>query len=223
MAVAELAPIVAKIQSKAYWRVNIRPTMFIHNRIPDLSTCRDIIRSCDVSLRGWNYPHVGRNLSNGEDWIESETDWDDIIEYWRFYQSAQFVHLRACWEDYKATEMKVLELLNVLYTFTEIFEFAGRLAEKEILHPASEVSVRLFGMKGRRLTNSKLTLGFHWVYESKLGEIGFSGSYSEEELLARRDEIALDATVYVFERFNWELPNRQGLAEEQRKFLERRI
>ena len=45
-------------------------------------------------LPGRQYPRIEQALDYGSDWIGSgATDWDYYLhEYWRIYQSGQFVH-----------------------------------------------------------------------------------------------------------------------------------
>ncbi len=91
-----------KIHSTGYWRVHIRPTQFETTRVESLARCHEILGDSSVRLRGWDYPHLGhRELANGEDWVESGADFRGHVEYWRFYQSGQFVHHFAFEEDYE--------------------------------------------------------------------------------------------------------------------------
>ena len=70
--------------------------IFNESRISTLPECWRIIESCSVSLRGWNYPHVDREGKvNGNDWISSWCEFNGFGEYWRFYQSAQLLHLNS--------------------------------------------------------------------------------------------------------------------------------
>ena len=79
-----------KIRSTGYWRVNIRPTKFDKSRIDSLESCWELVNSCKISLRGWDYPRVKEEERiSGEDWVQSGTDFDTLgyVELWRFYQS----------------------------------------------------------------------------------------------------------------------------------------
>jgi len=225
-----------KIHSTGYWRVNIRPTLFEQTRIPSLKTCREIIESSIVRLSGWDYPYLDpEETANGDDWIQSGRDHGRYVEYWRFYQSGQFIHHFACFEDFtNPSELsqyiekpspsgRYLSILSTLYKVTEIFEFAARLASKNILSPETEISIKLVGTEGRQL--------FFWSrsrhqpidYICKIPEITFSKIYQTVELLASASDLALDTTVYIFERFNWMSVPRGLLTEEQKKLLERRL
>ena len=227
-----------KIQSTGYWRVNIRPTRFEQARIHSLTKCRDILTNSVVHLRGLDYPYLNnKETTNGEDWVESGCDSGGLIEYWRFYQSGQFIHHFAFREDYELSSNvlsrlerlepsptgRYLSILSSLYRVTEIFEFAARLASKDLLSPTAEISIKLIGTEGRRL--------FFWnpgrllsrAYICKIPEMTFSKTYSFSDLLAQANEFALDTTVAIFERFNWMEVPRGMFSEEQKKFLERRL
>ena len=83
-------PILDKIHSTGYWRINIYPSVFNQSLISSLTEVREIIDSCVVSLRGWDYPDIERNnITNGQDWIECTSEFKELghLEYWRFFQS----------------------------------------------------------------------------------------------------------------------------------------
>jgi hypothetical protein len=217
---------LAKIHSTGYWRVNIRPTKFESERIPSLAKCRDILQTSIVQLRGWDYPHLDNTeTANGQDWVESGCDFLSHIEYWRLYQSGQFVHQFACIEDHEASSAHIrgLEVISTLYTVTEIFEFAGRLAIRGVFSPEAEMSITLAGMEGRKLFLWSPERSLNRLYVCCIPEIAFSKTFTEAEISARASELALDTTVWIFERFNWIEVPRQVLAEDQKRFLERRL
>jgi hypothetical protein len=222
MTVAEISTLIDKIHSTGYWRINIRPTVFQPTRISQVSECKDFIANAKVSLRGWDYPHIDpRNLIIGQDWIENSTDWQLSVEYWRFFQSAQFVHHFSCSEDYEHPNHKVLGMLNTLYTATEIFLFASRLGVKNLLSPAAEITIELMGMEGRQIYEPSRVFSGQLI--SRIDQIKFQRIVDVESLIAQSSEIAIDATTFIFERFNWEHPSRQVLIEDQRRLLERRL
>src|ERR1700693_4619104 len=79
-----------------HWRVNVRPATYKAERIPSLSSCFDIVRKTKVSLRGWDYPHLSNRTNEqgiGRNWVAAWSDFWGHLEYWRFYQSGQFMPL----------------------------------------------------------------------------------------------------------------------------------
>ena len=212
-----------KIRSTGYWRVNIHPTKFERSRIDSLGRCWELVESCRVYLRGWDYPAVSeKEKAFGEDWVQSGADFRGMVEQWRFYQSGQFIHYFSCSEDYRDAS-DGLSVISTLYRVTEIFEFAARLAQTEVLEPRLQILIKLVHMKGRRLFNWDPARYLRKEFICGIDEIPIEKEFSAPEIIAAGHDEALDATLYIFERFGWLNPSRQILAEDQRKFLERRL
>lgn len=226
-----------KIKSKAFWRVNIRPIVFEKEKIPTLSALQDLLEECIVRLRGWNYPYSRKNeISNGDDWIQLGCDWEQYIEFLRFYQSGQFIHYFALREDYNPHIQSEIpfpltipepsgyvSIFSTLFTFTEIYEFAARLAQKDIFKTQVFISINLKGIYNYQLYTQR-DRHLRKSYISNVNEINLEEpTLGVEELLAKRHEKAIDQTIKLFERFNWNESPRQVLVEEQKKLLERRF
>jgi hypothetical protein len=217
----------------------MQPSTFKQDRIANLLECEKMVEGCKVFLRGWDYPHIERIVS-GQDYVWSEIDWEIYKEYWRFYQSGQFVHYFGCLEDwwqgstldaklgaqYKPTE--VLELIMTLYRLTEIYEFASRLAQKEVFDEHMSLIVELHGMRDRRLIClSKPFFSAFGPYISQEADLKFESTLVVHDLIARAAEHALEQSLKVFERFNWRdtrtPENVSNLKVDQRNLLERRL
>jgi hypothetical protein len=222
---SEESPLLSKIHAKGYWRVVVRPTRYVEKRIPTLSECRRHLEESTVRLRGWDYPHV-KDVTNGQNWIESSEDWlHGHIEYWRYYQTGQFVHHFAMTEDYEESskDLHGLDFINTLYRLTEIFEFAARLAARGLLSPGVDVRVELHNCEGRRLFSWDPGRFIERSHLSVTPTIEYKTTATDTELLGRGGEMAVDGTIHVLERFNWNDVPRDILAAEQAKFLERRL
>lgn len=236
--------LIQKIKQKGYWKVIIRPTEFKQKNISGLDECKKIIEASVVSLRGWNYPHIDKNgiTISGNDSIESYCDSDFIghLEYWRFYQSGQFIHYFSMREDYCIDEKemqrikyqgdiessKLLSIISTLYSVTEIFEFAQRLAVKDILGSLIEISIELADVEGREL--------FFWDSFSRYLNRNYTCTFRDEniaekrivpkeELIANSDKIALTVYMEILKKFNWPEIPQQVFEKDQAKFLQRRI
>lgn len=231
---------VSKISSRGYWKVIMHSSEFKQDRIGNLAECQSLIEDCRVSLRGWDYPHFDPPLVSGQDYIWSKTDWEIYKEYWRFYRSGQFVHYFGCVEDWwKGSTLdaelgarygprEVLELIMALYRLTEIYEFASRLAQKEVFDGQMSLTIELRGMRGRRLIClSKPVFSAFGPYISQEEGFKFEATLLVQDLIARAAEHALEQSLRVFELFNWRdarLPeNVSNLRDDQRKLLERRL
>lgn len=216
-----------KFKSKGYWEIVIRPSKFIEKRIPSLRDCVDIIRDNNVLFRGWDYPHY--DSSNGPipggDYMEQSFCWEEYghIEIWRYYQSGQFAHYLAVWEDWDRgikdrgnnRDPKVLNLISTIYLLTEIFEFAARLGTKGYLGDSCEIKITLHDAKDRSLISPVGFLSPNYV--SNLPEISYSVILSVSDLIGNADDHALTAAKYLFERFNWLSFSGEGFKSHQKK------
>ena len=235
MSIEEL---VNKIKSKGYWRVEIRPTVFEKLRIATFSEAQELVQSCNVRWRGWDYPHWNADtVQNMPDWVESWVDWSYFIEYWRLYRSAQFIHFFSAHEDHmdldnvlpiryppRPARAGYVSFVSTIYTVTEIFEFASRLAYKDVLRPSAFVSIGLHNMKGHELTSLSASrhLDEGFVYTTD-DPIVVEREIPQPELVSSPDDFAADFVVEIFERFNWNNPSRQMLREDQKRLRERRL
>ncbi len=191
-----------------------------------------------MAFRGWDYPYWDENeLKNVGEWVECSIDWNEIKELSRFYRSGQFLHLFAVHEDHmppdrflpqqyppRPNRSGYLGMIGATYTLTEIFEFASRLALKGILEPVAEISVRLYNMNDHQLFTHSVSRFLRDIYVRTSDEpIVVETSVTTTELVKRKDELALDATLEILERFQLVGPSREILAEDQRKLRERRL
>ena len=219
----------AKIKSKGYWEIVLRPSKFIENRIPELKDCVDIIRDSSVHLRGWSYPHFAYSNTPriGGDYVEQSIcfEKDGGIEEWRYYQSGQFAQYLAVWEDWsesfrenhKLGDSKVLNLRSVVYQMTEIFDFSSKLGTKGYLGDLCQMKITLHDNMDRSIVNY---YGFSDPSDiSTMTEISYSVSLAVGDLVGNPGEHALVAAKYFFERFNWLRVSVEGLKPIQDKIL----
>jgi len=233
-----MANIIDKIHTTGYWRIIVRPTIFKKDRISSLTQCKEILSDSVVSYRRWSYPYFNNSsVTNGLDYIEQSCEFGHHVEYWRFYQSAQFVHHFACSEDYYVNDKylesldigepspsgKYLSILSTLYSITEIFQFVSRLCKKNIFETLVDISIGLYGMEGRKLFFNQRSYDLSRSWISSIPEIVFDKSYDNNLIISSAAELAMEATIFVFERFNWAHQSKIIYQEEQRKLLERRL
>ena len=225
-----------------HWRVNIRQASYQAERVPSLTECIAVIEATKVRLRGWDYPHLSRKAGQtgrGNDYIDSWTAFMGHLEYWRFFQSAQFLHLfavREALEPQGAAKLKqtaiwhigepgVVEaapgffsLLNVVYTVTEVFEFASRLCQRGVHEGTVIIDIRIRGARGFGIIPEA---DREWSEYYALGsdDVGHAWTIESADLVAATSQHALDATLWVFDRFGWPNPPREIIARDQEKFL----
>jgi hypothetical protein len=233
---------IQKIKSKGYWEVNIRPDVYNSQRIKK-NEIEDLIRRSAVSLRGWSYPVCGLNrlkpyrILNG---IENAFDSSDHAEFWRMTQSANFYHLLTLREDWREDishlsiwgkkedlkDKKLLGILGTLYTLTEIFEFAKRLASKNIFDENVIVEIKLYNLNDRILVvDSYNRVPFSYNHVAKISEPWsfHQKQFSVAEILSKSDEFAINAYIDLLYLFEFDNPPIDSLKNDQQKFLQGRI
>lgn len=231
----------AKIKEAPHWRVTIRPGTHVEERIKTLGECWRLVETSRVSLRGWDYPHLDYDRCQyGNNWVASWDEYEHHREYWRFYQSGQFLHLFSFREDHyeEKAEAKAksdapalrrhspsgyLDVISALWTITEIFEFAARLSQKADFGDAVSVAIHMVDAKDRALHASDPGRDFSRPYMAAEQTIGREWTVSTRELLGGAADLSLNAAGWFFERFQLTDLPRQVLANDQRKLLERRF
>lgn len=236
----EIKELAAQIKREPHWRVNIRPHGFNGSRVERLSDLHSLMQNCKVSLRGWDYPHIDRQGAlNGNEWIESGTEFLEISECWRLYQSLQFIHYfnirenkypdiasraRSFWtsESEQDPADKYLEIDNTLFRLTEIYLFAKRLVEHGNITTGVDISISLSGVMNSRLFYWNPIKSLHGPYICKIDEISLFSQLGTSDLILNYKDEALKKAISIFERFNWNDPPNKILKLEQEKFLENR-
>jgi len=219
--------ILETIKSKGYWKVTIRPTTYQKDRI-SLDELKNIIQQCQVRQRGWYYPvldpRTGKTY-HGNDYLTSLVNWNEFIEVWRFYRSGKFVQYYALVEDglkYPPYSTgKNLEIILALYHITEFFIFAKNLASKKIMGDTIRIEIELHNTSQRKLIAEDIFRALHDSYICQVNDLEvFKGDIPLPKMLADFAEIALDATVKTYNKFNWlNLQIKDVLRNDQEKLL----
>lgn len=224
MSIQEL---LEEIGSTGYWVVTARPLVFQKERL-ELPQCQSLVEQCQVSLRGWNYPHyhypsqAEGGISYGEDYVECMTEHNAYVEFWRFYQSGLFYHTFAVPEDYwsDTADRCVIDIFATLYRMTEIYEFVSRLATKGVFENSLRLKIELKNLGDRSLTIMDRRRSLDHYYAFTGGSLSRSRDYAKAEFVGRTAELSLEHTHGVLQRFGWLASHvRDLLREEQEKFL----
>ncbi len=210
------AELVTKIKSRGSWLVRIRPTSYRKNRVESLGRLVNAVNSCSVNLRGWDFPHIGRESAplRFAGYVEQYTDWEHYVEMWRAYKSGQFISITALWGDWrdKSTIWPTdagwqsgdsVGAEDVVSRLVEVFEFAAKWSRAITIGPEIHISCVLRGLRGRalqfsprRLLRSALTCSEEeWIY---------SHSYSVPLLFSSPREHAIEPALRLFELFGWD-------------------
>jgi hypothetical protein len=231
--------ILRKIWSLGRWRVRIKPTVFEKARFQNLTACRLFALSHAVNSRdGLQYPLANNeNIQDGAEWVEGEADLTAVfphVERWTLFRSGQFVHNFAIAEEFLGTAAwpvhpqffipgqgkRYLNIFRTLKIVTCIYEFAARMASRDVLAPAAQILVELHGTDGRELSYMTPKHRTDERYWCRKESIEIDRLVRPEDLVARARELALDATAEIFQEFGWVNPPRTLFAEEQARVLD---
>ena len=235
------------VRGYPHWRVLIRPAVYNEENLESLGKCWQVIEQNRVRLRGWSYPHLSSRETereNGSNWVASWSDFMGHLEYWRLYQSAQFVHLfsvreatEAAWRAKLLSVTKshlslskdmdwnsvpgFIHITNFIYSMTEIFEFAARMAQVGSFGDQFEIAVQLDGIKGFVLTTD-WDRAWHSYYAASQDNLAKTWQVNVNDLISDTAGKSLDAVIWFFDRFGWHNPPVEILREDQSDFLKGR-
>jgi hypothetical protein len=230
--------LINKIKSHGYWRINFQPVVAIQ-KLKALADCRNIVEKNSVSLRGWNYPHFPQRQSNdtgietGNNFYQGWTDWECYKEFWRMYQSGQFLHYLALREDWWQSERGILcnrkditpgTILGVImttYQITEIYEFLSRLARNGIYDEGVIVNISLNNTLNRKLwidDPRRMEFSYDRVVGTDRIELPIK-RYRRDEIIVQSKTLAFEAIIYIFERFSWDNPPIDAIKKDQEALL----
>jgi hypothetical protein len=216
------------VRSRGHWDVVIRPATFVAERVP-YEQLDEIIPSIAVRMRGWPVPYAnyGRDeLLCGGDWVGQDIDGMVIHrEAWRFFMSGQFSHLRAVPADWRGEgngvgAPSVIEVWEILFYLTEVFELAARLAIGPSGDENMVISAALAPLEGRGLiVGQPNRMGFSRPLISGVPSLSREVEISREHLVAEGRVAAAEMAREFFLRFGWKPPLDQ-LLDHQRELTE---
>jgi hypothetical protein len=225
----------------AHWEIVIRPGWIpADTRIKSLRECWDTVEACRVTSNGWEYPVVRRgDRQPGQDWAGITKVRGFEVESWRLSQKGLFAHMFPIWDDVEMIDKKpdlscwdlrnrvppqhFLDIDVVIRTFTHVFRFAAKLAERAF-DPgdgAVDVSVRLNGTRDRALMSWIEPRRFRHCYQASEPALEHARHCPRAELLADPDPFALTAADWFLERFGWHEESAGVLAKLQKGIFSR--
>jgi hypothetical protein len=230
--------LLKKIRSRGYWKVIIHPASFLEKRVANISDLYPLLQKNSVQFRGWDFPH----LDSGEeprfdiDWIEQGSEWEQYLEWWRFYQSGQFNDFMGMDEDWldqsslspRSKDWKPGEFLsvtNALFQFSEIFEFAARIALSKAGDEQMHLEITLSGLKNRSLWADPSRIAGSSLLRTKkasVKELPYKADLTRIQLVTEPRELALKAAVELFRRFGWDA-SLDALRDMQDELLRKRV
>lgn len=251
---AELAAIKelpVPITKLPHWRVLFRPETYSPDLIPTLTDCVRLIEKARVQFRGWDFPHLASDsndingLVRGSQWIGSWANFMGSIEYWRLFQSGQFVHFAVLreategqWRDklqqdtmshlshQRGIEWNAvpgyISLVNLVYTVTEHFEFAARICQAGVYRGNLDISLDLNGVKGHLLTTDWNRMWRQYCVANE-DHLTKTWNISSESVITSSLDHSLKAIVWLCECLGWMSPNVDAIRADQQKLLSGRF
>lgn len=232
---------IDKIKSRGYWRINFQP-LVLEEKLDSIGKCFEVVSKNAVYLRGWKYPHIPNR--NDEDtgiepcdgYFQAWVDWGNHKEFWRMYQSGQYLHYLALREDWLgedtwksnlADEIKPMSSLNVIttvYQMTEIYLFLERLISDGIYDEGINVSISLINTNGRMLwINDFFRGGFNYPRITFADKFDYSKTHEVADVLSKYRQLAIGAVLFIFDRFGWDNPPIDTLRKDQEDFLTQKM
>lgn len=157
--------LTTEITRASHRRVLFVPGTITAERLGNMLQLERFVRDHNVSIRGWDFPHLGSQegeFGYGVDHIWSLVDFGELREYWKFYKDGRFDGLyaeRAEDEEYqKSLTWKArgarysVSTVDVVYTLCEYVEFARRVM-----------------IRGRMTEGLTLTIKYHNMFNVGLG------------------------------------------------------
>jgi hypothetical protein len=232
--------LISDIKSLGYWRIEFRSTEYKARRITTRASMEALVSKASVSLRGWPYPYyeTGKTAFPGGQWLEGRIMWGNYREYWRLYESGQWIHYARVYgagekreEVFKGrsplppVHEGYIHVRGLLFTLTEMFQFAVGISQSGILDPTAYLSVQLHNTKDYMLYESFDRFFTDRYVNPTDVPIMFEQTLPVNELLASANQMALDMAIKVYSVFNWTPADAaiRTLGEDQKKLIERRL
>lgn len=206
-----------EISTRGRWWIRIRPPGFRPARL-DYEQLLPILKRSRVQLSGWDFPHLGhdQDVKPGQDFIAIETDWYYYREVVGFWQSGLFAYLLGIREDWydrgtptmwqppATTPGQLIGLADVVTTYTEVFEFAARLANYFPGENHVIIAVDLIGLQGRRLYAENPARTLSLSYTARIDRYAWTETFRRDALLSSASELAVQKARDMLLRFSAE-------------------
>jgi hypothetical protein len=217
------------VQSGGHWDVIAMPSNFAIERVPNLGTLASALEASQVSLRGWNFPHIDpRNARNFSQGRQSFTAWNKgemrCYEALRAYTSGLFIWTGTYWDDapvFGGAGARVLSWVSLIYQITEFFLFLSRYYARIVEDATLTVRIRLNDTNGRVLVSRGDAGPLLDNYVCSEDKIEVSGEYSVSQLRVSPEDVARPVIRRVFEIFQWTNVKDDLIRQYQLRLIER--
>jgi hypothetical protein len=187
------------------------------------------------------YPFSDR-IHDEDTWAAGSSNYDGHIEYWRFYQSSQFLYLGAIREETDRALKDALQgrwnsranrssngdavsrflgLTNTVYNITEYFELASRLAQARIYREPVTISISLKDVAGFGLV-ADLDWRMMNEYVSQETQLDYPVTLTPADLVSSSAKHAMKCILWLYKKFGWANPNIDAIRTDQERLLSQR-
>lgn len=219
-----MSELLEKMRSRGYWKVIIRPTDLMENRIENPADLYRILDKSAAHTRHWRFgfPHIQSESKTcrEKDWIGQEFEWGRYLELWRFYRSGQLVVFRGLYGDWAdhapaipvPVELDLrayLEAEDALLQLTEVFQLAASLTFTAAATDCVHLTASLHNIEGRRLIlyrGAAPPRPVATAAPSAVDEFVYRREFPKITLGIQAQELALQAADELFRCFDWHPP-----------------
>ncbi len=220
----------ASIDSSARYVLTIVP-LRLNEELIDVRRYDDLLSTAQVQARGWYFPHIERQrpltIGPRELYCESKSGSaliGDHPEEWRLYRNGQFLFRAKLLED-GDTEVQAnmrksvrpwrqgegaidairgfVSFVSLIYSITETFEFAARLAQAIPYESAVEITVGLRGTRGWAIGSTDPGIRLSGLYTTATDKQEVAQVVELDVLVAKPFELAIKAIQSIFRQFGW--------------------
>jgi len=227
--------VLKRIMECGYWKIQFIPIQPGH--INTLKETLEVVKQSRTRLN-WDFPHVPPNNNENERVVpfesgyQMESDLGSRKEFWRIYQSEQFLMYRALVEDWYAGDNFRSNLADeyppgsslTLYTsltflITETFEYLSRLCQNGFYKGGVKVFLTLYNTKNRKLRiDASGRMPFAYDRVTGAEQISISKVLSIEEAIADSVSIGNDFILKVLDKFAYN-PGPEMISKYQKDWL----
>jgi len=229
----------SKRLNHGYYLLSIRPAAYSPNAIQPVTRILEIATRLEVRYYGWKFPFVVRN----EETVEQRSagspgqaeDWE---EFWRMFQSGQFLCAIAYREDGSGAAISdylgprelrlapagfepsgVINIHTLIILANQVYEFAARLARELRWETSVDVGITLTNTARRVIISTDRARPVWRFWRATAPHIEHIRKVDLRDLLAKPSDLAAEAATEIIRRFAGSEVDALNVHEIQKSFL----
>lgn len=219
----------------------ITPQQYDENALTP-EQCVKVVQQSQVRARGWYFPHIDRErISMGprnEYAMGAVDEHRHHLEEWRMHRTGQFLFRMKLWEEGETavqTRMRdeaarlhdgsrgfenipgFVAFVMLIYSVSEAYLFASRLAQAVPYRTAVDITVGLRGVQGLALGSLDPFVEFDELHITQIDKPEHKATLQLDDLVANPLQPAVSAARALFQQFGWLEPSAAVIAGWQRE------